>query len=591
LSRFRSLLVVCLIATSASDVTAQQARGISGVVSTVDSTSLYGNSWSVIIGINQYDKWPALQYAVNDARSIRSKLAELGFPPENTIYLTDAEATRQKIVQVLGDELPRRVQKNDRVFIFFAGHGETEPLPGDRQEGYIVPVDGDLSNLLSTCISMTTVRQFSERMAAKHVFYAIDACYSGLALTRSGISSTEGRQYLQRVSSFRARQIVTAGRSGEQVIERGGHGLFTETLLLALEGNADKLQPFGVVTGSELGLYLNSEVALESGNAQTPQFGRLSSGEGEFLFVLPSYEPGTPIPSQESAPGELALGHLKINVSANGSRVYVNGVLRGVSSPDKPLEIQNLEEGSIRLRIEADGHEPVSQTTDIQAGQWSQLLVELPATDPTVGKLNTDVATWEEIVMVEDFAIHKYEVTNTQYAAFLNAKGNQRRGGRPWIRLDGMTGIETDGDRFIVKEAYERHPVIQVSWHGANAYCQWVGKRLPTDDEWKLACEGEEDRVFPWGNTYQAGRANIVGRKDQYPITSPIGHFKRGASPFGAMDMSGNVWEWTATKTARNQMFVRGGSWNAEQGSAKCSSRIDLDPSNQGGDLGFRCAR
>ena len=265
-----------------------ETRGIKVVTRTPDGKvlKLYDNSWAVVIGINRYQKWPSLQYALNDAKAVRDKLVTLGFPKENIIVLTDAQATKDRIEQVLGDELPRKTGKNDRVFIYFAGHGQTEDLPGGKQEGYIVPVDGDQSNPFSTSISMTTVRQFSERMAAKHVFYAIDACYSGLALVRAGELNPKDRQYLQKVARFPARQLVTAGSAGEQVIEQGGHGAFTRTRLIALDGSADKFPPFGVLTGSELGNYLKPVVSVETNNAQTPQFGRLSAGEGEFMFVL-----------------------------------------------------------------------------------------------------------------------------------------------------------------------------------------------------------------------------------------------------------------------------------------------------------------
>lgn len=268
---------------------AQQQRGLKVVTHTPDGEILeiYENSWAVVIGINQYQKWPKLQYAVNDAQAVKEKLVTLGFPPSNIIYLKDEQATKMEIERTLGDRLRRKMGENDRVFIYFAGHGQTEDLPGGKQEGYIVPVDGDKSDLFSTCISMTSVRQFSQRMAAKHVFYAIDACYSGLALMRAGELDPADRQYVQKIARFPARQLVTAGSAGEQVVEQGGHGAFTRTLLIALDGSADKYPPFGVLTGSELGNYLQPTVSLETQNAQTPQFGRLAAGEGEFMFVLP----------------------------------------------------------------------------------------------------------------------------------------------------------------------------------------------------------------------------------------------------------------------------------------------------------------
>ena len=237
---------------------AQQNRGAGKVTtrtSTGEALNLYDNSWAVVIGVNKYQKWPSLQYAVNDAKAVRDKLVTLGFPEDNIVYLTDEQATKMKIERVLGDQLRRQVGENDRVFIYFAGHGQTEDLPGGKQEGYIVSVDGDKSDLFSTCISMADVRRFSERMAAKHVFYAIDACYSGLALVRAGEMDPKDRQYLQKVAQYPSRQLVTAGSAGEQVIERNGHGAFTNAMLIAMGGSADKFPPFGVLTGSELGNY------------------------------------------------------------------------------------------------------------------------------------------------------------------------------------------------------------------------------------------------------------------------------------------------------------------------------------------------
>lgn len=246
----------------------------------------YDASWAVVIGIDQYENWPSLQYAVNGAKAAREKLLALGFPKENIFFLIDAQATKDRIEWVLGDELPRMAGQNDRVFLYFAGHGQTEGLPGHDQEGYIVPVDGDKSNLLSTCISMKTLRQFSDRIAAKHMFYAMDACYSGLALVPGEELDPKDRRYLQKVARLPARQLVTAGSAGEGVIERDGYGAFTKALLTALDGGADRFPPFGVLTGSELGIYLKTVVSVETNNAETPLFGRLSAGKGEFMFLL-----------------------------------------------------------------------------------------------------------------------------------------------------------------------------------------------------------------------------------------------------------------------------------------------------------------
>jgi serine protease Do len=259
--------------------------------------SLYNQSYAVIIGINQYEKWPSLEYAVNDARSIQKRLKEMGF---DTITLLDNNATRENILKVLGDELPQRVQKNDRVIIFYAGHGQTEELTDGSQMGYIVPVDSDTRNIFSTAISMDQVRQFSRRLPAKHVLYLIDACYSGLGLTRSGGIPPSDRNYLTKITTKKAHQMLTAGGKGEQAHEDGGHGVFTKYLLEGLDGSADR-EDKGYITFSDLASYVKPKVTRETRNSQIPQYGNID-GEGEFVFVLTKAAPmptDTPIMEQE----------------------------------------------------------------------------------------------------------------------------------------------------------------------------------------------------------------------------------------------------------------------------------------------------
>jgi TolA-binding protein len=191
-------------------------------------------------------------------------------------------------MQVLGDELsdPSKVSRDDRIFFFFAGHGATRTLADNRQVGFIIPVDADLNNYYSTAISMTEIREASDLIPAKHVYFVMDSCYSGLALTRGGGGSFGGRTYLDEVTSRVARQILTAGGSDQVVADDGsdGHSVFTWALLEGLAGKAD-LDHNGVITASELGAYVSPVVA--SFSRQTPAMGNLIGSEGgEFVFEL-----------------------------------------------------------------------------------------------------------------------------------------------------------------------------------------------------------------------------------------------------------------------------------------------------------------
>jgi hypothetical protein len=271
---------------SSVSVTVEGRKPVLSVRAEVESSTevkdLYGKSFAVVIGINRYEKWPPLEFAVADAGAVRQRLEHIGFDQITTIL--DKEATQRRILTELFNVLPRKTTRNDRVLFYFAGHGQTEELPDGKKRGYIIPVDTETADYSSTAISMEQIRGLSSRIHAKHVLFVMDSCYSGLGLSRSLGASTKVSDYIRKVSSMRAVQIVTAGGKGEQVQEKEGHGLFTTYFLRALEGEAD-INKDNVVTGTELGAYLRPAVSNASGQAQTPLYGRLE-GEGEFLFPV-----------------------------------------------------------------------------------------------------------------------------------------------------------------------------------------------------------------------------------------------------------------------------------------------------------------
>jgi uncharacterized caspase-like protein len=246
--------------------------------------ALYHESWAVIVGIDDYLHWPKLSYASNDAKAMRDLLVEkYAFKPENITTLLNQDGTRERILSAIGDNLadPAKVNREDRVFVFFAGHGATRRLPNGRALGYIVPVDADLTNYQSQAISMTNFQDVSEAIPAKHVFFMTDACYSGLAATRGG-----AQNYLQEVTKRTARQVLTAGGSDEEVADNGpnGHSIFTWTVMQGLDGRAD-LNNDGFITASELAAYVGPIVSSLS--HQTPAFASLPGSDGgEFVFEL-----------------------------------------------------------------------------------------------------------------------------------------------------------------------------------------------------------------------------------------------------------------------------------------------------------------
>jgi tetratricopeptide (TPR) repeat protein len=168
------------------------------------------------------------------------------------------------------------------VLVFFAGHGATRKLPSGRDLGYIVPVEADTQNFQGQSISMSNFQDISESIPAKHVFFVMDSCYSGLAITRGQSTGN----YIKEMSRRTARQMLTAGGADEEVADNGpnGHSVFTWTLLQGLEGRAD-LNADGFISAAELAAYAGPGVSALS--HQTPAFGNLPGSEGgEFIFEL-----------------------------------------------------------------------------------------------------------------------------------------------------------------------------------------------------------------------------------------------------------------------------------------------------------------
>lgn len=244
----------------------------------------YHKSVAVVIGVDQYEKWPPLEFAVADALSVKAVFEKAGF--DRIITILDEQAAQRRLLTVLGHELPQLVGREDRVVMYFAGHGQTEEQARGGKRGYIIPVDADTTNYFATAISMETIRGLSNRISAKHILYVMDSCYSGLGLNRSAGLASSNADYLRKIASMRTVQIITAGGMDEQVTERDGHGLFTTYLLRAFAGSADANRD-SVVTGTELGAYLRPQVIEASNRRQNPLYGRLE-GEGEILFPLNS---------------------------------------------------------------------------------------------------------------------------------------------------------------------------------------------------------------------------------------------------------------------------------------------------------------
>jgi formylglycine-generating enzyme required for sulfatase activity len=148
----------------------------------------------------------------------------------------------------------------------------------------------------------------------------------------------------------------------------------------------------------------------------------------------------------------------------------------------------------------------------------------------------------QHLVDVAAFSIDRTKVTNSQFAEFLNAVGPVGSNGKVYFDVDDSDArVHRLGGKWQADRGFENNPVVEASWYGALAYCQWRGKNLPTEAQWEKAARGTDGRKFPWGNELpDSARAHFNGGWTDF---RPVGSFANGASPFGLLDAAGNGWE------------------------------------------------
>jgi formylglycine-generating enzyme len=269
----------------------------------------------------------------------------------------------------------------------------------------------------------------------------------------------------------------------------------------------------------------------------------------------------------------------------DGEPVAVEAGLRPTPTPS----IQVKEREAKPSQPAADPDRRVHAKTGIE-------FIRIPAGPFLYGSADSDeIASDDEkpqrTIDLPEYWIGRYPVTNAQFARFIQAVGYKTTAeskgdgwgwtGSEWDQIKGADWRHPRGPKSSI-DGKDDHPVVQVSWDDAKAFCDWAGLVLPSEEQWEKAARGADGRCWPWGNeppTDQYCNFNM-NVKD----TTPVGRYlPLGDSPYGCADMAGNVWEWTGSwfDTQQTRRVVRGGSWFFNQYIARAAIRLNPRPNNR----------
>lgn len=319
----------------------------------------YTRSRALVIGIDRYTQISPLEYAVSDANEFRQTLIDsLGFDAADVVYLVNEAATRQAILREFLRFSRDDIDVDERLIVFYAGHGHTRT--GSRGEiGYLVPHDADMSDY-STFIRWDELTRNSELVRAKHILFIMDACYGGLALTRS---ISPGRvRFLKDMMLRHSRQVLTAGKADEVVADSGGplpnHSVFTGHLIEGIRGKAATED--GVITAAGLMAYVYNRVATDKNSNQTPHYGHFD-GDGDLILFAPGLS-ALEVTEERDDDRLVSIPFPVVEPEEEGTPEKVKRAKALLSSDSSAIELHDLIANEVRrfLSITSDDSFPTS---------------------------------------------------------------------------------------------------------------------------------------------------------------------------------------------------------------------------------------
>jgi len=574
---------------------------------------------ALVIGNSRYAVGP-LNNPGNDARAITGVLQSLGFEVLSHVDL-DLVAMRRALA-----DFGERMAEGGVALFYYSGHGLQ--VGG---KNYLVPLRARLTSeryIAAETVEVDAVLKEMDAARNRLNVLVLDACRDN-PFARGWRGAARG---LAQISGPPGTFIAYATDPGDVAAdgEPGTNGVYTGELLRALPEPGLKIEETFKRAARGVNERTRGRQRPWITSSFTGDFVFVPVGEGQRDKVTEGQKETTPPPPPSPQVTSLSrLGSLLIRSPKESVEVWLGDKRLGEATPGADLLVENVAAGQYPVRATArrQGFKPWTRNVQVAAGQQLPLEIDLdplgpppvikgedgaemvliPAGEFSMGSTREEVdrviveckgagapeprcKEWHERelprhrVEVDPFYLDKYEVTNAQFRRFIQA------------------GNSAQGDWQQYATGKDQHPVVNVTWNDAVAYCRWAGKRLPTEAEWEKAARGTDGRRYPWGDSWDPARANGAM---SVKTTTPVGNYPTGVSPYGVYDMAGNVWEWVqdwygpyASGDVRNptgvstgqSRILRGGAWINLPIILRSAYRFTNPPENRYVNFGFRCA-
>lgn len=584
---------------------------------------IYDDYHALVIGVGQYDQWPLKPEAVDNARDVSWGLKKLGFSVKLLTNPTMAElsSSLDEFTQETGGEIHRGL------LLYYSGNSQSSTSLDGKKIGRIIPKDApmpgqDREAFEQHTISTDEIVTIANQIQSKHVLFLFDAALSADAFQ---VEPAVLRK-INAASVLPTRQFIAAGNAQTPIIE---HTIFKKYLLLGLEGEADLIHD-GVISASELGIYLSDRVSKVTEEQLYPQFGTMTvSGDirGDFMFQLTDQLPQIARLSVLPKPASAKIRILNIKpkftqgIELKPGRYKLHVSAKGFESYDKWVDLKAGEDRRVRVQL-PQKKKAITNSLGMQFIRIGQGSFMMGSTPEEPGRSNDEAH--HRVKLTQPFFMQRTEVTVGQFNQFVESAGyrtDAEKGKGCWItgndkgwRQKPESSWKKPGSMVIEDDL----PVICVTWNDAKAFARWLSQkehktyRLPTEAEWEYAGRAGTTTPFSTGRCLSTDEANYGEIGHLYEKCTTVFRKRRGRpisvgqskpNPWQLHDIHGNVSEWCADwygpipsgnainpkgPKSGSERVMRGGHWQSEAAGCRSAKRRRFPPNFASDAVGFR---